>query len=258
MKRIIILSGIIFLVLLIYFYEYSLKDINEEVMFMVNNVTSKNATIRILYDNYEYDERLKTGFEFSCLVEIDNRKLLFDTGSDSETLLHNMKQLGIDPKTIESVVISHNHWDHTGGLSGFLEANGNKAKVYNPTTFSKPTKIYDNIFSTGALGISIKEQSLLVNTNKGLVVITGCAHPGIVKIVKKSKEIKKEIYLVTGGFHLGDASDADLKQIIDAFRELDVKKVGPCHCSGDRCRELFEEEYEDDFVEVGVGKIIKI
>jgi len=276
MKKIIILLGIILLVLLIYFYQYSSKEINEEVIQMVNNVTSPNATITIVYDNNEYDKNLKTAWGFSCLVELENKNILFDTGGDSPTLLSNMEKLKIDPKKFDMIVLSHIHGDHTGGLTGVLEINPD-VTVYVPKSFSNsfkdeiksygatfvevsgPTKILDGVYTTGELGTWIKEQSMIIKTDKGLVVITGCAHPGIVNIVRKAKEITKEdIYLVTGGFHLGSASDADLTQIINAFRELGVKKVGPCHCSGDRCRELFEEEYKDDFIEVGVGKIIKI
>lgn len=98
-----------------------------------------------------------------------------------------------------------------------------------------------------------------MNTENGLIIITGCAHPGIVNIVKKSKEIaNKNIYLVLGGFHLGEASDSEINSIIKNFRELEVKKVAPCHCTGDKAIQLFEQEYKDDFIKNGVGKIIKI
>ena len=274
MKRIVILLGLIILVLLI--YEYTLKDVNKEVIKMIDNETASNIKITIVYDNYEFDERLKTGWGFSCLVELEDKKILFDTGGDSPTLLNNMEKLKMHSREIDIVVLSHIHGDHTGGLTGILEKNHDFI-VYSPKSFPStfkdtvksygatsvdvddPTKIIDGVYTTGEMGTWIKEQSMIIKTDKGLVVITGCAHLGIVNIVRKAKEITKEdLYLVTGGFHLGSASDADLTQIINAFRGLDVKKVGPCHCSGDRCRELFEEEYKDDFIEVGVGKIIKI
>jgi len=187
-----------------------------------------------------------------------------------------MEKLGMNSKEINVVVLSHIHGDHTGGLTGILKVNSdvtiyipesfpsdfkNEIKLYGATFIdvSDPTKIFDGVYTTGEMGTWIKEQSLIIKTEKGLVVITGCAHPGIVGIVKKAKEItKEEVYFVTGGFHLSGTSDADLRQIINSFRELGVKKVAPCHCSGDRCRELFKEEYKDDFIEVGVGKEIKI
>ncbi|RLF34912.1 MAG: MBL fold metallo-hydrolase [Thermoplasmata archaeon] len=236
----------------------------------------KNVSITTIYDNYQYNPGLKTGWGFSCLVKTENITLLFDTGGDSETLLSNMEKLKILPSEVDIIVLSHIHGDHTGGLKGFLEKNS-KVKVYLPKSFPssfktdvesegataidvhEPIEIEKGTYTTGELGVLIKEQSLIINTEKGIIVITGCAHPGIVNIVRKAKEITNEnIYLVLGGFHLGGVSDSNLKIIIADFRKLGVEKVAPCHCSGDRCRELFKEEYKDNFISNGVGKIIEI
>lgn len=92
---------------------------------MLNNETSPNVTITILYDNYEHDKRLRMGFGFSCLVKLEDKNILFDTGGDSPTLLNNMEKLKIDPKEIDIVVLSHIHGDHVGRLSGILETNPN-------------------------------------------------------------------------------------------------------------------------------------
>ena len=233
-----------------------------------------------IYDNYQVNPHLKTGWGFSCFVrrspEVEGGfNILFDTGADSPTLLSNMEKLKILPEEIDIVILSHIHGDHVGGLTGFLEANPNVG-VYVPASFpvsfkneiagygvevveiKEQTEISKNVFSTGEMG-TIKEQSLVLNTDKGLVVITGCAHPGVVNIVKKAKEIfEKDIYLVLGGFHLFGAIDSELRDILKDFRGLAVEKVAPCHCSGDRCRELFKEEYGQDYIENGVGKIIEI
>ena len=124
----------------------------------------------------------------------------------------------------------------------------------------RPRKISDFVYTTGELYGPPKEQSLIINSKKGLIVITGCAHPGVVNIVKKAKEIfpEEKVCLVLGGFHLGGVSDSKLKSIVSDFRKLGVEKVAPSHCSGDRCRELFKEEYKEDFIECGVGKIIEV
>jgi len=215
--------------------------------------TNKSITIVTLYDGYEYDSKLRTGFGFSCLVKIGGKSILFDTGSESKTLLYNMQRLKIKPEEVEIVVLSHSHGDHTGGLRGFLNANGHKAKVYNPKVFKKPTEISTNVYSTGALGRFIQEQVLAVKSLRGLIVITGCAHPGVVNIVKKAQEIEKTIYLVLGGFHLGDG-----RAVIKEFKALGVQKVAPCHCTGDLAIGQFREEYKDNFIANGVGKIIEI
>jgi 7,8-dihydropterin-6-yl-methyl-4-(beta-D-ribofuranosyl)aminobenzene 5'-phosphate synthase len=237
--------------------------------------TETEVTMITIYDNYQHNQSLETGWGFSCLVDTDGRKLLFDTGAEGSLLLDNMKKLGIDPQKIDFVVLSHTHGDHTGGLEDFLEANSD-VKVYLlksfPEYFKKKVEstgadivevgdsmtISEKVSTTGELGSSIKEQSLLIKTGKGLVVITGCAHPGIVDIVRHAKKITgEEIYLVLGGFHLLNLSETQLKEVTKGFRELGVQKAAPCHCSGDMTREVFRQEYGDDFIENGVGKIIE-
>jgi 7,8-dihydropterin-6-yl-methyl-4-(beta-D-ribofuranosyl)aminobenzene 5'-phosphate synthase len=235
------------------------------------------SEIIIVYDNNPFDSRLKTAWGFSCLVRLPERTILFDTGGDSSILLYNMHQLQIEPKEVEAVVLSHIHGDHVGGLGDFLEQN-NSVTVYLPRSFpqtfkddvtylgAKVEEIYEakelmpGIYSTGELGDGIKEQSLIITTSKGLVIITGCAHPGVVNIIRKAKEVVPDsnVYLVVGGFHLSGASAAELESIIDSFRQLGVEKVGPCHCSGDQARRLFEQRYSEGYIEGGVGKRIPL
>jgi len=119
-------------------------------------------------------------------------------------------------------------------------------------------QISDFVYTTGETGTRIREQSLVLNAKEGLIVVTACAHPGVVDIVRKSKRIlpHKNVYLVMGGFHLGSASDSKLRSVIKEFRDIGVQKVAPSHCSGDRCRQLFKEEYRENYIDGGVGRII--
>jgi len=232
--------------------------------------------ITIIYDNNSLDAKLKPAWGFSCLIEGLEKKILFDTGGDDGILLENMKSLNIDPNEISAVILSHDHWDHTGGLKDFLTHNKNVV-VYLLPYFSRaikeninkagakfveitsPASICEKAAITGRLGTSIEEQSLVVETKKGLVIITGCAHPGIVKIIEHAKRtFKQDVFMVFGGFHLGSASDSEIKTIIKQFRKNGVKKAGPCHCSGELCRELFRAEYKEDFVEIGAGRVITL
>ena len=232
--------------------------------------------ITVVYDNNEYDPRLETAWGFSCLVKGAEKTILFDTGGNGKILLSNMSKLKIDPQEVEVVVLSHIHGDHVGGLNAFLDENS-KVTVYLPHSFpgsfkdevtkrgakaisvDKPIKICQNVYSTGELGTWIKEESLLINTETGLVIITGCAHPGIVSIVRRAKEIlKTKVYLVMGGFHLGGMSDRQIDEIVEGFKREGVEKVGPCHCSGNLARKLFKKAYGKDFISVGVGKVIEI
>ena len=232
--------------------------------------------ITVVYDNRVYEEGLKPAWGFACLIEGLDKKILFDTGDDGKILLSNMKTLGIDPKQIETVVLSHEHGDHVGGLASFLSANPN-VTVYVLRSFppsikneakghgaevvevAGPAKISEHALSTGEMGTMIKEQSLVIPTDRGLIVITGCAHPGVVDIVKKAKELtNQEVLLVMGGFHLLGHSDAQLKKIISQFKELGVRYAAPCHCSGDRAIELFAQEYGEHFIQMGVGRTVEL
>ncbi len=92
------------------------------------------------------------------------------------------------------------------------------------------------------------------------MVITGCAHPGIVKIAERARQIlpDRDLHLLMGGFHLGSSSEHTLKSIIEQFRYFKVQKVAPSHCSGDRCRYLFKKEYKENYIESGAGRVIEL
>jgi 7,8-dihydropterin-6-yl-methyl-4-(beta-D-ribofuranosyl)aminobenzene 5'-phosphate synthase len=232
-------------------------------------------TIIVVYDNNVFDQRLKTAWGFSALVEYHDHTLLFDTGGDGLMLMENMRILGIDPTRIESVVLSHIHGDHTAGLSALLEY-GARPTVYLLPSFPASFKnrvsatsdvvevtpglsIAESIYTTGEMGTSIREQALVIQTNQGLVIITGCAHPGIVEIIEQAQEMfDGPVHLVLGGFHLGGKSKAEMHAIVKDFRRLGVEKVAPCHCSGENAMALFAAEYGEDFIKAGVGKIIRM
>ena len=251
---------------------YMTNQLSQAIIQENQSLQPSSLTLTVVYDNYSFDSRLETAWGFSCLVEGMKKNILFDTGGDGQILLANMQKLGIDLSKIDIVVLSHIHGDHTGGLSLFLTSNP-RVSVYLPQSFPKGFKksvkkqgaeiieikesleICSNVYSTGEMGTLIKEQSLIINTTKGLIVITGCAHPGIVKIIQKAKEITgTQVYLVLGGFHLAGAPKSTITQIIQEFEKEKVGKVAPCHCSGDLTRKLFEATYGNDFIIVGAGK----
>ncbi len=280
MKYHIILC-IIFIFLILAGCESETESIKEplttkEVDVMKKEIPSAEITIIDVYDNVEFDPEFKTGFGFGCIVKLRDKTILFDTGGDSSTLLANLETAGINPEQVDIVVLSHIHGDHTGGLSGFIKENPN-VSVYLPASFpdnfkdnikqagaeyieiTGPEKIIDGVYTTGELGTWIKEQSLVVDSDKGLIVITGCAHPGIVNIVRKAKELSdKKVYLVLGGFHLGGASASQINNIISDFKELGVEKAAPSHCTGETAIIAFEDAYKDQFIKSGVGRIIEI
>ena len=242
----------------------------------VPTMQGNDLTLTIVYDNNPYDTRLETRWGFSCYIKGPEKTILFDVGGEGSVLLSNMEKLNIDPKTVNAIVLSHIHHDHIGGLSHFLRKN-HRVTVFMPQSLPQSIKdkvkqvgaelvevhssmeICNNAYSTGELGTWIKEESLIIKTSKGLVIITGCAHPGVVNIVEKAKEmLKTDVYLVLGGFHLCWMNAWQIKSIAKGLKEQKVKKVAPCHCSGDLARKLFEKAYGKDFIISGAGKKIKI
>ncbi|MCK4360044.1 MAG: MBL fold metallo-hydrolase [Candidatus Cloacimonetes bacterium] len=209
--------------------------------------------ITLIYDNTVYKQGLKADWGFSALIEKDNLKILFDTGANGSILLNNMEKLNIEPESIDEVFISHSHWDHTGGLSHFLKIN-KTAKVYIPRLFylraknrevikvKQPLQMHEGIFSTGTL--KHIEQSMAVKTEKGLMVIAGCSHPGVGIILDAASQFGKP-YALIGGLH--------------GFREFDLLKdlemVCACHCTQHQAE--IKSLYPQKWIEGGAGRIIE-
>lgn len=239
-------------------------------------------TITVLYDNVAHDARLQTDWGFACLVEGLEQPLLFDTGGKGDILLRNMRTLGLDPQAVRTVVLSHAHGDHTGGLAAFLAENP-AVTVYLPQSFpagikdtvrqagatpvevSGPQEIIVGAHATGELGGQIREQALALETPRGLVVITGCAHPGIVEMVRQAQaEVGGNVYMALGGFHLRDANAGQINtvmadlQALGVRRTLGVRRIAPSHCTGDAARRAFAGAFGADYLESGVGQVFVI
>lgn len=230
----------------------------------------------IVYDNYALKGGLVPAWGFSCLIALPRIQILFDTGGDPSVLVQNMAQLDIDIQRIDAVVLSHAHGDHVGGLSGLLIKRPDLS-VYLPESFpqafkgalrrtgtrlveiSGPQMIHPGIHTTGELGDGLKEQSLVLNTCRGLVVITGCAHPGIVEIVEHAYALfHKKVHLLIGGFHLMGHSSFQLDEIARRLDALQVEKIAPCHCSGDGARAFFKGRYRENYTPCAGGLFLPL
>jgi len=169
--------------------------------------------VEILYDN-EALPGFDRGWGFSCLVDLTDEKILFDTGWDGRVLLSNMRKLGEDPQGIDRIVLSHPHWDHIGGL---VHLQARRSEVWVPSSFSKnlraemakrwelhevrgSERIRRGVWTTGELGRTTKEQSMVVDTDHGLLVIVGCSHPGVRNILSAASEFG-DVWGIVGGMH---------------------------------------------------------
>ncbi|MDD5131667.1 MAG: MBL fold metallo-hydrolase [bacterium] len=232
-----------------------------------------------LFDKETIDKKFHIGWGLSFLID---NSILFDTGEKGDWLIANMRKLRINLDTLEAVVISHDHWDHTGGLWDILKLKKGM-KVYGCTNFSKEFKdkvaklqgeliladrfveIAKDIFITGEIPGAyndkyMPEQAVVLKTRKGLIIITGCAHPGILKIIEKvkTKFLKEPVNLVLGGFHLLDADKRAIELIGINLQKKGVIKVGPTHCSGEAAAEILKKQYGKNFIPIKTGQRIKI
>lgn len=241
------------------------------VFFPFSAYSDDGPRISVVYNNVAFSDEMELDWGFSCVVRSPDRTLLFDTGGDGRILLKNMTKLGIDPQDVDAVFLSHKHRDHTGGLMDFLSQNP-KVAVYVPQSFSytlreevknpytkiipvgESNRLYKNVYSTGEMGTWLKEQSLVLDTSKGVVVITGCAHPGILNIVRKARQlVQKDVCLVMGGFHLLNKNASEIDQIIRTLKEMGVQKVAPSHCTGEDAILRFKRAWGENFIPGGCG-----
>ncbi len=216
---------------------------------------SKKMKVTVLYDDRSSkDEDVISDHGFSCYIETKKHVVLFDTGTNADILLHNMKVLGKDPQRISQIVISHEHYDHNGGLSTVLDyckdvtiyRLGKVSSEENTVQVEKPVQICDHIYSTGRLPGSPKdEQSLVLQTKKGAWVLVGCSHSGVEHILRVASRWGRVIGLI-GGFH--GFSDFSVLDSIDI--------VYPCHCTVHKqnIHDLFPEKS----IRCRVGTMISI
>lgn len=236
----------------------------------------EKPSITVVYDNVSLREDLEPGWGFSCLLDLPQGCILFDTGAEPEGLLGNLARMGLDPRRIEHVVLSHAHDDHCGGLGGVLAANS-RLSVHVPASF--PSRFSDlvasrgarceivrgertllpGVHTTGEMGDGMREQALVVETDRGLVVVTGCAHPGIVEVVMRAVErFRDRVRLLVGGFHLMHHDRSGVRAIAERLEALGVDRIAPCHCTGDGASRMMEEHFKERCTRCGAGLTLEL
>ena len=247
-------------------------------------MASRDIDITVLYNDIAHDTQLETAHGISCWIEGLEKTILFDTGGDGHILLDNMRTLRKDPRRVDIVIVSHRHWDHSGGLFTVLRSTG-PVKAFMPKNFRAdfvnhaekigakvtvvdgPIEIIPGIYSTGQMGNDSqpndrREQSLAIDTAEGTAVLTGCAHPGIVDIVRRAKEIRPgEIAIALGGFHLKEADEPSVNAVINDLKDLGVQKMGPSHCTGAMGGPqmgMFQKAWKTNFIPFGCGATVRL
>jgi len=228
---------------------------------VITGIRGSSFELKIIYDNDIHPEakslRLSKAWGFSALLRQGGETVLFDCGWRGSLLLRNMKLMGEDPSLINKIIISHDHWDHIGGLSETLSearnaevfvgrslSNTHKREIGNMAPLREidgPQSINEWLSTPGELEGQMREVSLVVHSSSRYVVITGCAHPGLDLILERASSIYGDIYGAVGGFH--------------GFREISaityLSFVVPCHCT--RHKKLFFREFGSKAMPGGAG-----
>jgi 7,8-dihydropterin-6-yl-methyl-4-(beta-D-ribofuranosyl)aminobenzene 5'-phosphate synthase len=266
--------------------------------------------LTVLYDAFGKSPELKKDWGYSALIQYGGKRVLFDTGNDADFFGHNLKRLGVDPASLDCVVISHRHGDHTNGLLHLLKVRP-EIPIYAPDdeafggatprgwyaqgveSLPRHMRYFDGtpppavphgtawrnarierVRETRELvkgfrliatvsqvkgTLELPELSLAVRTPKGLVVLTGCGHCGVEKVVAAASGVDRRIHLLAGGFHLVASSDADIEQVALSLRERwKVGQIAPGHCTGERAFLTLQRIFGDRYVYAGGGETIAL
>jgi len=252
---------------------------------------------------------------WSVFIESDQGNFLFDTGQGLG-IINNARYLNKDLSTIQGIIISHHHYDHTGGLFNVLEQTG-KVNIYaHPDLFKNSYVVNEgkerNIgipyrreilqgmgaqfkFNTGFREIApglmlsgeiprlteyekgvkklliktnegytqdpiLDDQTLVATTEKGLVIILGCSHSGMINIINHiiDKTGQSHIRTIIGGTHLGPASKETVEKTIQTLKQFDIEKIGVSHCTGLETSVRLSQEFGERFFFCNVGTVIEI
>jgi len=236
-----------------------------------------SATLDIVFDNYPFRPDMRPLWGFAAVLHVAGRTVLFDTGSNGRVLLDNMATLAIDPATIDLMFLSHPHWDHIGGFDSILELNPGVSVVVHDgfsrhlihdlrgqcrelfVVGAEPQELAPGVWSSGRLDSEPPEQALVIATGDMTGAISGCAHPGMERIVARAGDfLGRPVDWAIGGFHLMDADEAAIARAIAGLQALGVRRVVPTHCTGDPAKAAFRRAWGEHCLEGGVGREIAL
>ncbi len=234
--------------------------------------------VRVLFEKETVDDRYQGGWGLCYLIGED---FLFDSGEKFEYLEHNARAMGIDLGAVKHVFISHDHWDHTGGLWKVLEKVSSCTvyacrkseeefvqKLANAAAQSvlieEKARLTGIFYSTGQLiadykGMDLAEQGLVCEGKDGLVLFSGCAHPGIMKMVESvKKEFSRSVSTVIGGLHMLNKEKRYIEYVAGQLKKAGVQSLGAAHCTGFDAQEILRREFGKDFIDIKTGMAFDI
>jgi len=276
----------------------------------------RRLRINVLADNSVGAPDLLAEHGLSMLIEADERRILFDTGQ-GRVLPANLKSLDICLVPLDAIVLSHGHYDHTGGLSAVLHGGEPGAVCVHPAALSQKyarcehpphrsigipgpslealnaiqerivwtrssTEIVPGVWCTGEIPRAhaaertegyffldadcrepdplLDDQALVVETTRGLVVIAGCAHSGVMNTLDHVTSLagRQEVFALAGGLHLGRAPYNQLEATGNAIGRRDIQILAPCHCTGPGAHAYLRGRFHSRVREVGAGNRLVI
>ncbi len=218
-----------------------------------------------------------TGFKkcwgLSFFIDFNNNKLLFDTGCCGEDLIFNLKKFNIEITSFKDIIISHDHWDHTGGIFSLINID-NKRRIHVGEGFSKKfafeiesrgakierdsscRKILNDIYISDELTTNMREQVLILDNKDETIILAGCSHPKIEDFAKNVfNKFNKELVII-GGFHMFSLSEQEIIKRINSLKKLNIKKIYPLHCTGELSTKLLTQHLNTEIKKA--GEIIEI
>ncbi|PYX98833.1 MAG: MBL fold metallo-hydrolase [Acidobacteria bacterium] len=256
----------------------------------ISQVSPSQAQITILYDAFGQNSRMQKDWGYAALVEYGGKRILFDTGNNPRILAENAKAKGIDLTKLDFVVMSHRHGDHMGGLSYLLSVNpkvtidtslppekryysgappevmhfGSAWPDVNFQLIDKNTEIAPDIHLVTLVSdkpgtLELREVSLAINTPEGLIIIVGCAHPGIEKIAESASTINPHIHFIVGGLHLVVTPDPEIERIVNGLHyRFKLDYIAPGHCTGEPAFAALQRAFGGHYVYAGLGATLKL
>lgn len=238
------------------------------------------VTVTTLVDNQVARKDLASVWGLSLYVELRypgrGEVILFDTGGSPQVFRHNLQALGLDFSLLRGIVISHWHHDHYGAVGTAIQLAGRgDIPVYVPHASAREQReieaaggqplvvkarqlLAPGVATTGKQGTSIREQALVIDVaGHGLVVLTGCAHPGVLNILKAARRVfrQRPLYGLIGGFHITSRGVGEA--LARELAALNLRLVSPCHCTGAEAKEALRQVLGDEvYHENGAGTVI--